>query len=202
MEGFEAFLVLDFFAGGFFMTKTYGADSTPIKPTKIPSGMYLSIGRLIRAFSDIEDSLNVYISGLVHVQEAGVVILLGRTPISAKLKMALSLSKLHNKETVDQTNAMFFDQAFKDAKTCRNAVAHGVLLGQWGTPRKYAFLTDTQLEPSDFNMRREVVSYEAADVKHYADMAVTRSEEISKYLKLDAWREKRFLQSLLPHRKS
>jgi hypothetical protein len=183
------------------MVKIFATTTQKIRPSKLPSSVLLGVGRLVRAFADIEDSLDIHLCRLASIKEAAAVVLLGRSSISAKVEKALAMARLHNKQMEQLTQALFADSSFKEAKHCRNAVAHGVLLGQWGTPRHFAFLTSTQLDPSEFNMRREVVSFTIQDVQEYARFAELRSLEISKNLHLSEWRTARFHQSLLPHRK-
>jgi hypothetical protein len=183
------------------MVKVYKDKGNKIKPAKIPPPVFTAIGRMVRAFAEIEDSLNIYIYNLARTPEPAAVILLGRSPISAKLTMAKALSSLHHTDAIATTEKLFFGQEFSEAKECRNAAAHGIFLGAWGRPKHYAFLTDKVLEAVNFNMRREVVSYDLKTFKYHAAFAERWASHISSELELQPLREKRFQQSLLPHRK-
>ena len=49
------------------MPKSYSPESTHIKPTKINKETLAAIGRLIRAFAEIEDLLTLHICNLTSV---------------------------------------------------------------------------------------------------------------------------------------
>ena len=183
------------------MPKVYSSTSAEIRATTLPKAVMSSIGELIRAFAEIEDSLNIYIYDLAKTPEAAAIIMVGRTPMSQKNKIAEALSSLHDDKTIDLTKRLFLGPELAEAKLCRNAVAHGVLLGEWGDAPNYAFLTDKSLDAVSYYMRREVVSYDADTVRHHANYAAHWSKHISEVLGLGPLREKRLRQPLLPHRR-
>jgi hypothetical protein len=181
------------------MGVTYSATEDKLKPTKLPLPVLASMGAIVRAFAEIDDMINLHICNMGEVKEGVAAILLGRTPISGKLKIAAYLARLRG---VSKFHDSLFDFEFRELLKVRNVVAHGALLGKTHSGGRYAFLTDGQLEPSDMKLTREVSSFTAVDLKEYADQAMELSSFIESSLKLGAMRRKRFQQSLRAHRKS
>jgi hypothetical protein len=183
------------------MTKSYGSKSEELIQGRIPPAAMTAIGRIVRAFAEIEDIINLHIGKLAGTTEGITAIFLGRMGISAKIQMALYLAQLHRQGAPELHNQLF-DVSFSDALACRNAVAHGVFLGKKKVSRALSFLTSNQLEPIDGNMRREVASFQVSDLKKYALAGEQSIPFFAAHLKLTTLREKRFQLSLLPHRKS
>ena len=75
------------------MPKSYSPESTHIKPTKINKETLAAIGRLIRAFAEIEDLLTLHICNLTSVPEGRIIVLLGRTAMSKLLEIAEYFAK-------------------------------------------------------------------------------------------------------------
>jgi hypothetical protein len=184
---------------GFVMGVSYGATKAKLKPTKLPKTVLTAMGTIVRAFAEIDDMVNLHICNMGEVKEGMATILLGRTPISGKLKIAAYLARLRG---IQKFHDSLFDAEFRELLKVRNIVAHGVLLGKTIPGNCYAFLTDGQLEPADLKLTRETMSIGARDFKAYAVQAAETAVAIEKALKLGAWRETRFQQFLRPHRKS
>ena len=181
------------------MGVTYSATEEKFKPTKLPLPVLASMGAIVRAFAEIDDMINLHICNMAEVKEGMAAILLGRTPISGKLKVATYLAQLRD---VSKFHNSLFDTEFRELLKVRNVVAHGTLLGKTVSSNRYAFLTDGQLEPSDMKLTREVSCFSAVDLKEYAAQATQFSSFLESSLKLGNLRRARFQQPLRTHRKS
>ena len=177
---------------------SYGATEAKLVPAKLPIAVLASMGTIVRAFAEIDDMVNLHISNMGEVKEGMAAILLGRTPISGKLKIAAYLAQLRG---ILKFHDTIFDAEFRELLKVRNVVAHGVLLGK-AADKRYAFLTDGQLEPADLKLIRETMSFTAHDFKAYAEQAMTLASSVETSLKLGTLRKTRFQQLLRPHRKS
>lgn len=168
--------------------------------TTISDETHADIGRLIRAFAEIDDMLTAHISDLAHTSESRGSVLLGRSPISTKIAVALYLAKMEDQTAIDVHNSVFDADEFKHSLKCRNAVAHGALLGE-NENGELSFLTTTTLNPDNDAASMEVLSYTPDRIKACANAMTDAVPRIEKVLKLSALRERRLLRSLEPHPK-
>jgi len=181
------------------MPRTYSATGGPVTATKLSESTLTEIGRLVRAFAEIEDLITLYICNLAELSESRASILLGRTAITRRLAMAAYLAKTTGPE-ITALHAQLFNAGFEECLLCRNTVAHGVLVGLTDENR-FAFLTDKTEDPLGDSAIRIVISYTHEDIKIYADLAESAIPIITYNLKLETLRDRRLQQSLLPHRK-
>ena len=84
---------------------------------------------------------------------------------------------------------------------CRNAVAHGVLMGKTDEGR-FAFLTVKTADTDIASAIQIVESYSTDDIKHLAAAALEAVPKMEEHLKLRALREERRTRPLSPHRKA
>ena len=131
---------------GFRHVKKPSATESKLFPAKIPDEVYTAMGKIIRAFAEIEDLILLYLCRLAETPESVITLLLGRTPVSAKLKLAQYLARSRGKETL-ALHKEIFTKEFSDALKKRNAIAHGTLLGV-DENGAYAFKTAKEL-PTD-----------------------------------------------------
>lgn len=181
------------------MAKTYSSAPVSLKPTNLDGATLLNIGRLVRAFAEIEDLITMYICHLAEINESRGLVLLGKTNISKKLEIAEYLAKMTGKK-ITSLHGQLFNEGFRDAKNCRNAVAHGVLMGV-SEDGRLAFLTSTASDPVEMSAMQEVISYEPKDIKIHAELAERAIPLLEEHLKLGPWRKRRLERPLLPHRK-
>lgn len=178
----------------------YGDKEVPLKPTKLPVKTLTAVGRLIRAFAEIEDMVTLYICNLAEINESRAVVLLGKTAITRRLEMAQYLAQMTGKK-ITALHSQIWNDGFRAAMTCRNTVAHGVLLGR-APDKRYAFLTAKTEPPTGKSAIQVTVSYRHEDIAAYAKFAEDAIPLIEKHLKLQALRQARLRKPLLPHRKS
>jgi hypothetical protein len=181
------------------MVKKYASEGASVKVAVIPDEMLADIGRLIRAFAEIEDLINWYIFGLAKISEGVGTVMLGRTPLSTKLKIAAYLAKLRG-DHFAATHSEIFPPDFFDVLKCRNAGAHGVLLGIT-EKGGYAFLTSDTREPEGTNVIAEAIMFTPRGIKARAGIAERNVSLLETKLGLSTLREKRRQQGLDPHRK-
>jgi hypothetical protein len=112
------------------MVTEYGSDTVSLQPAKLGDAEFHAIGRLIRACADIEDLLTLSIADLMLVNETALVVALGQTPMSKKLSIGNYLAAVRAQDMPARYKHCF-DAEFKEIVACRNAAAHGILLGQW-----------------------------------------------------------------------
>ena len=112
------------------MPRTYGKKPSYLKPAKLPQKTLVEIGRIVRAVAEIEDLVDLHICNLAGLSESKATVLLGKTAITRRLEMAKYLAQMLPQEALDIHNAAFGTVEFLDIVECRNAVAHGKLLGK------------------------------------------------------------------------
>lgn len=114
--------------------------------------------------------------------------------------MAEHLAKLAGGEALDRFKAVFDTPLFRDLHQCRNAVAHGTLLGI-DEDGMYAFLTDKTDEPLGASTIQLVASYHPKTIELLSRAASEMIEPAAKKLGLQPWLKRYQPQSLRPHKK-
>lgn len=183
------------------MAKTYGNTAQKVKPAKISEQTLAEIGRLIRACAEIEDIIDLHICNLAEISESKAAILLGRTAVTRRLEIAKTLAKTREGDAFERHNHAFSNEEFGDIIDCRNAVAHGKLLGE-NDDGDLSFLTMNTAMPDGDAAIRIVASYPPDAIRHFATMAEGAIAPLEKLLKVEALREERLHKPLLPHRKA
>ena len=183
------------------MGVTYAKEGATVRPYKLPQTALLNMARIIRACAEIEDLVGLHVNRMAEINEGQALLLLGRMPFSAKLALAATLAKAVGNECLAAHNACFTDDQFSGLQKCRNAIAHGLLLGKIDDG-KIAFRTVNIAGADGGTVAVDVISYEAEDFRKYADLASALVPWIERRLKLQTLRETRRGQDLLPHRKS
>jgi hypothetical protein len=182
------------------MTRIYSDKAYAVKPVKLSDQTLLSIGRIVRAFAEIDDLLMFHIAGMVGISESQAIVLLGRSQASAKMEIAQYLAKMKGENFI-ALHKEIFNSAYDECRQCRNTVAHGVLLGET-EEGKIAFLTAEKKEPDGPSSSLVVISYPPKDIDTLARISETFIGAISEKLQLASWRDKRLQQSILPHPKA
>jgi hypothetical protein len=181
------------------MPRTYGATACELKPAALTTETLSDIGRLVRAFAEIEDILDLHIACLAGISETKVTILLGRTAISRRMEIAETLARLRPDKALEVHLSAF--KGFGDISDCRNAVAHGKLLGV-DDDGKLAFLTFNSAPPSGEAAIRVAFSYHPETIKLLATTAEAAIPTLERMLQVEALRAERLLRPLQPHSKA
>jgi hypothetical protein len=127
-------------------------------------------------------------------------ILLGRMTISRRMEAALDLAKLKNEPEV-RKHTNIFNAYLVEALVCRNAVAHGTLLGA-NDDGDFVFLTSKSEEPEKFVALQTAVSYSADAIAGHAGDVAEFLPKMWEAFGLASLPGIRLQQTLLPHRKA
>lgn len=184
------------------MKREYSATGSAVKPITLGEDIILAIGRLIRACAEIEDLLTLFLCELAQIKEGQFVILLGRTPVSKKVKLAKDFAEAHGPEEVDKFNRCFGNEGFKTIFGMRNAVAHGLLLGETDEGKIAFRLVDTVGWGEFGQVSILVTSFAPEDFGNVAKMAEDGVPQLEAILRLQDQRAERRARPLDPHRKS
>ena len=182
------------------MPRTYPKEAAQLKAGKIDDLTLHGIGRLIRATAEIEDIVDCFISNLAGLSESRTLIMLGRTAITRRLEIAEMLAKVRT----DKAHSAYkeaFPAEFADLLECRNAVAHGVLIGVTDQA-EFAFLTTPTGSTEGESSMRIVASYNSATILNFADKAEAMIPWLEQRLKVQELRAARLQRPLRPHPKS
>jgi hypothetical protein len=159
------------------------------------------MARIIRACAEIEDIITLHLCQLARIGEAESVVLLGRVPVSTKLKMATVIADALGGEAAETHHRCFDSEAFKGLMRCRNTIAHGLLLGL-NDEGGLAFRTIDVAGADETALNMNVISFNLEDFAPIAKSAEEAIPALERLLKLQAWRRERRERDLLPHRKS
>ena len=160
------------------MGKRYASRSAKLTPAKLTTKIFASIGRLVRACAEIEDLVTLYASYLAQVSVGHTIVLMGRTPMRTRIEIAGRLAALNGKS---KQHKSIFNWPFDEIIDCRNAVAHGSLLGL--TPgKKLAFLTSRTLTPTGTAVLQAVEAYSEKNITAFAKKAERKVSQIEKRL--------------------
>lgn len=182
------------------MSRTYPDNAPEFKPGELDDLALHSIGRLIRATAEIEDIIDHFISSLTGLSEAKTVVMLGKTAVTRRIGIAEMLAKLTSDEAL-AAHKEAFSADFGDILYCRNAVAHGVLLGIT-SEGDYAFRTTATNHTEGQGVLSLVVSYNSNSIAAYADKAEGLIAPLEESLRIRDMREASLRQPLSPHPKT
>ena len=183
------------------MSHELSTTSSTLKPVKITDDMNMAMGRLVRASSELEDIVTLFLCRMANIDEGRAIVLLGHSAVSAKLRIARVFAKARGAETAALFDQCFENEAFRKIIWCRNIVAHGILLGQ--TERGLiAFRTNGAMEANTSTVSVEVISLEFDAFSKAADAAEAAVIQLEVKLQVRSLREKRRKQVLDPHTKA
>jgi hypothetical protein len=181
------------------MGKTYGSEPVHLKKTRLTKPPLLAIGKLVRAMAEIEDMVDLHICNLAEISESKATILLGRTAVTRRLEIAEALATLRPDSAL-QVHKTAFNELYFDLVDCRNAVAHGTLLGKGDDGRLY-FLTSNTGKPQGERTPRVVLSYLPNQIIANANLALEGVPHYERHLQVEALRAERLQRPLTPHPK-
>ena len=181
------------------MPHSYGATHVTTQPIVLGDDVLASVGRLIRAFAEIEEIITLFISALARINQSQAVIVLGRAQLARKIAMAEQLATIAGGQHLERYKACFNTAEFKDAHTCRNIMAHGILLGV-DNEGMLAFLTDKTDAPEGSSTIQLVASYKPEAIAGWSKWAASNIVPIATALGLPTWLKRHQPQALRPHR--
>jgi hypothetical protein len=169
-----------------------------VAPAVLSKPAFAAIGRIVRACADLEDVLNLWICKLSGITEAQSTALLGRSPISTKLAIAEGLAKLCREGEIE-LHKLVFDSNMTRLLGCRNAVAHGTLVGKTKQGR-YVFRTAHTLGYDRDSVAVRAEAYDTKTLAAIARISENRIAAMSGVLGLGSLRRRRNWRRLPEHR--
>jgi hypothetical protein len=157
--------------------------------TPIDDGALRSIARIVRGCAEMEDIITLFICGLSGISESHATALLGRSNVRTRLNIALYLAKMRDDDALDVYKKTF-DAEFENTLACRNAVAHGALMGI-NKEGQYCFLTAKTLDPEEGATLHVVDCYSANALAVIAQKLEDEIPKLERELQVDTLRETR-----------
>ena len=183
------------------MVIRYPAKGLETSPYTLTDDDYRIIGRATRACAEFEDIIHLYLCSLASYPHRAANVVLGKMPISAKIKAAKVFAQSRGKEAVERHEGWFESEQFKMLVLVRNAFAHGILLGL-STDGRLAFeMSDVSGIEGD-TVRLQTESFSMEDAAALVDDCEDAIPRLEAELMLGSLREKRRAQYLRPHLKS
>lgn len=173
------------------------SEPVTVTPHTLSDDELKDIGRLVRAFAEIEDIVAVHLCQVGSLNEGQLAVLVGRLGISQRVKMAEQFAKGLGGAAWEAHKACFKSGAFKTLVDCRNAVAHGYLLGltKEGT---LAFRTASMSDVDPEFVTLKVVTYAPASIRRNGEEAVKLVAQLDQILRTSKRRKEHLSQSLRP----
>lgn len=179
----------------------YSNQSSGLRPTKLDDATLLGIGRLIRAFTELEDLVTLYLCQVAEISEAHSLILLGKTGITKKIQLISQFTKDRLPDHDLAYKEALANENFNDLLAARNVAAHGLLIGITDTGR-LAFQSTSHQGTDGDTLGVTVDTYEPGDFSTMADIAEDVISQIEARLGLQSARESQFMRPLKPHKKA
>jgi hypothetical protein len=183
------------------MTKDYSANVPDLETAILTERHHIAIGRLVRACAAIEDYITLFICRMLDLSEAKADMLLGVMPIRGRLQIAERAAATFGKDGPETYKNWLKNPALDSILNCRNALAHGILIGQTNTG-SLAFRTSTKTGHEEGRIGNEIIIYDIETIEECVTVAETGVIDLPGGLKLQALLEKRRTQPLAPHPKS
>lgn len=165
-----------------------------IRNVRLSQVALTAIGRIVRVCADLEDLVNLWICKLAGTPESTTSVLLGRSNISTKINIAEGLANLSSAESL-RLHKRIFDDGITKLLACRNATAHGVLIGRTKAG-VWMFNTATTVGYEGDTLHRRADGYKTNPLKGIASVCEERVRVIPNLLGLGPLRDKREWQHL------
>ena len=185
----------------FATATTFSSNTDPLSLEPITDGEHIQIGRLVRAWAEIEDCLTLFIFGVSGLTETQGNSLLARTGWTRKLDIAEKLSEVGPLGATEAFKSVF-DTGLNKIGKVRNAIAHGVYLGR-RPDGAICFLTSDEVGPvEDGGRLMAVYALNRSAIQDMADALVTLLLDVASALQIVELRTARYKQSPRAHPKS
>jgi hypothetical protein len=127
--------------------------------------------------------------------------LLGVMPLRSRLEIARDEALIYGEDGPETYQNWLADPALATILDCRNALAHGLLIGQTKAG-SLAFRTITRTNVEQGRIGREILIYDIETIEECVQVAEMAVSDLAVGLKLQALLETRRTQPLVPHPKS
>lgn len=160
-----------------------------ITPYTFSDSDLLAIGRIIRGCAEIEDIVSVHLCQVADISEGQLLVLLGRSTLRSKIDMAEKLAKVKSEAAWNAHKACLKHPEFEKLIRCRNAIAHGILLGQ--SEGLIVLRTATAARTNDDMVTIQAQRFAPSDLVTYANLAEELIPQFDTFLRTKALREER-----------
>lgn len=125
-------------------------ESLDLTPYELSEEQLLAIGRIVRAFAEIEDYVQLFVFAAAGLTFGQGITLVGRRSISGKLELAKRFAASKGGNIAHNYDALFGDGRFRKLIDVRNTFVHGRLLGQIPDGRVAFQVADILTEDPEF----------------------------------------------------
>ena len=164
------------------MTKRPHNAALGVTPYTLTDADLLAIGRIVRGCAEIEDIIDAHLCQVADISPGQLLIFLGRSNMRSKLAMAEQLAKVKSKAAFEAHRTCFNHEAFSGLVKCRNAVAHGVLLGKL-PDGAILFRTATANKTDDDTVAIKAIPYSPDDLQTFAKISAELIPQFDKILR-------------------
>lgn len=179
--------------------REHSAVGSGLSPFVISEPMYTAMGRLLRACAEIEDIVGLHLGRLGGLTEGQVLVLMGRSSISRKLKAARQFAAAHGGEVLTSHDNCFENPTLRAVILARNVAAHGILLGATDDGR-VAFRVESEPKIDTDMVSIATETYEPTAFADFAEIAEDAITQLHEQLKLSNVAVERRAKGLQPHR--
>ena len=164
------------------MSQPERGEPTVLSPYQLTDELYLASAKILRAAAEIEDIVNLTVAQFADLSESKASVLLGRSPLAARIRIARKLGSLR-KDAALKAFDKAFEPPFKDFLRLRNTLAHGALLGV-NDDGDIFFQTNEVSGFEDDAVVAEAIGWPPATIKFWGDKAEEYVEYIETTLQL------------------
>tara|TARA_R110002049_G_scaffold54908_2_gene152596 strand:+ start:2262 stop:2858 length:597 start_codon:yes stop_codon:yes gene_type:complete len=182
------------------MVQIYGSKEESPEKCEMDDAALHATGILIRACAEIEYALEVYIACSGSLNGSFTTLLVSPLAMRRKLEVGGYLSTMVSDEKKAEWNNIFTNE-FDELIQCRNALAHGVLLGT-DSDGLYNFKTSRTDIPSDGTAINLVRAYHRDFIMNMAKKAKFLAANLPDLLSIRTSFDKSLEGPILPHRKA
>lgn len=181
------------------MKPEYSHEDQKVKPTRLGAATLMYVGRITRAFAEIDDLITRRIATLMGISLGETVLMLGPTRIRKKIDIAENLAKRRSPAEHEKHAAAFPPYLFQ-LMSVRNKLAHGALLGE-DEDGKLTFLSSDVGDVSDETVKLVTYGFTRAQLGDWASDAEKFVPAIEAIFELSASRQKHLQEGLRAHPK-
>lgn len=159
-------------------------------PYQLTDDQLLAIGKLLRLCAEIEEIVDVHLCNVAEISEGQMHVLLGQSSAARKVKVAEVRAKSLGKACSDAHKACFNHPEYIKLVRCRNAMAHGQMLGLTETNQIAILISEVTASDAE-TVAVKVRVYGHDDFAAFANVAAQLIPEFDRVLRTKALREKR-----------
>lgn len=183
------------------MVPELSTTKVDVHPYDLTDDQLLGIGRLVRATARIEELITYYLCNLADLTIGQAIIILGRMPPSARLKLAETFAMAKGDNALILHKESFGNENYQALIRCRNTAVHGKLLGET-SEGLVAFQVQETQGVEGVKIYATVNAYAHDSFANAAFVAEGVIPQLIEKLKLQPWLDKLQTRELDPHLKT